>query len=1459
MFSYLRSHHKRTGSTPTSPDIPAPLPPPKSPNDLQRVPSPDLFAYSHFQHQGDQSSLNVQSPVSEHYTPVSPIPPILPPIPRVASAVDRQKLASKRNSLERAVNDASGQVYDVGHHRGKRRSDESWHSEQSQQWQEDYRTGTLQDQTNQIQSFQRMERPQMNRRPHTSQSSMTTGLRSRGQSAQVGQGLSPGAGMQRGPSATTSPVQTQASLFSSVENISYQRTLPLPQQPSAPASASSFYSVAYDEARSHTPPIKTNTPGKPPTPPPPANLKQKTKLNLRNPMSLLLRRRSGQQLDPLQVPDEGLLLALNRSNLPDDYDPRIIGTRVHDFSAPRPPPKRFHTTPNQPGINESGEFMLRVHSSDDSQRQESESPPKPKRAHTPTFMEHFDDDDNTDKAVRAEELANKDFLARNSYHPPGDDMGAPLPPFARAASGQLLSPEPGPAITEEDDGAHAEVVPEPPSRTPPIPPGLAADVANEASVSSITATPEDKTKHVQPPPSEARAPSSASPPRPRQRTSRMSRDSLPSHLNSTASRFSFQFGGPDSQLQEKILEERHKAKQAQRDMATKMRQDEEEWVEDDDGYGDYDDGGMYEERIPGVNADFEEDGFDDGFSLPEGMRPMGMDPLEPVGFREDNPLGVADIVAAQRMALSSNPPSPADYSPASLDAISLRLPSNASARPSIDLKGRSSIGSRSGARLDGSLSGSRSADRSRDVLPEAEEEESDGVSLQSLKQEESETPEIDIADNGIGGVAEDLSDDLYFDDGIIEDPGYAEDAPHFDESAFDDPSNPLYERRPVNGASNRPLAGEGTSADSTPEKPRVTSLESNARPFSGVSDGNVRPFSEVSDNFGDPARKNHLSDFENLNAYHDALAQAATKAFSDGRFSRKESVDHSRGFSLDNEFQRYSADSSTASDAEKSKISGLHSSGQSLVQDDARYSNSSASQAARTSTTIGSSDGVKSSVPSYDPLRFSEPADSAFNFDPSSYQFDTSFDDYDNDDPMIAAANAEALANDDEGEYGREFGFYAAPPPGGPLNGFCHNIRGADTASLSSDDGSEVEFMNGGYFGPKGVDLVGRNKSLREPNLTPITERSEYSTRNSCVSLFGLQSSGNLAQPPLSAGITPLSAGAMPSPGLAELARMGSFGLEDDEMSMEKLMKLRRGAFGDGSRNSMSDSSAASGSSPRNSSPVAQTSGYMLPRGAQIQHPGQHPAVGWLNGVGIGVSGVEGLERLGEDDESDTDNSVDVEGEQDSDYESDGATDDRVYDDEDSPMPDSPTIIATDSQSLGSSPVTTAPPQQPQFPSLAQLHLQGFFNLNQPPSPPNTNRFDTDPHTPISPSSTSVSLNSPTTALRTAAHRDNTSKAAANMTKTLPRMQIPSSPSRYAPASTGGDGAALRKIPSPSLPHSPAHSRNSSQNESGITVTYVRERDNSAEGHRWVLERRRTSEAGEVTVLGREVVTGGRI
>lgn len=162
------------------------------------------------------------------------------------------------------------------------------------------------------------------------------------------------------------------------------------------------------------------------------------------------------------------------------------------------------------------------------------------------------------------------------------------------------------------------------------------------------------------------------------------------------------------------------------------------------------------------------------------------------------------------------------------------------------------------------------------------------------------------------------------------------------------------------------------------------------------------------------------------------------------------------------------------------------------------------------------------------------------NFGASGIAFDDGFpfDDNDMEDAMIAAANAEALENDDDGFYGQEFGFYA-------------RARNKD----------ENDMINGGFFAPKGSGSNGIKRShsgranFQEPSLTPITERSEWSTRNSVASL---QIPGGLPQ----------SAQSLPSPGIAQLLERDS-PIHDDDMTLSALMKLRRGAFG-GSSSSVS-------------------------------------------------------------------------------------------------------------------------------------------------------------------------------------------------------------------------------------------------------------------------------------------------
>ncbi|KAI0205447.1 hypothetical protein F4808DRAFT_409257 [Astrocystis sublimbata] len=157
--------------------------------------------------------------------------------------------------------------------------------------------------------------------------------------------------------------------------------------------------------------------------------------------------------------------------------------------------------------------------------------------------------------------------------------------------------------------------------------------------------------------------------------------------------------------------------------------------------------------------------------------------------------------------------------------------------------------------------------------------------------------------------------------------------------------------------------------------------------------------------------------------------------------------------------------------------------------------------------------------------------------------FSAGLDEYEeDDDPIIAEANASALANDYDGFYEQEFGFYSNPLPP------------SRHPSQKSAGENIYQYSNGGYFAPSGVARTTSGRVVsREPSLTPITERSEYSNRNSMMSIGWSPA--------------PTNSGAIQSPGLAQLAMMA----EDHDMSLHALMMLRNRAWG-GSQASVSSS-----------------------------------------------------------------------------------------------------------------------------------------------------------------------------------------------------------------------------------------------------------------------------------------------
>jgi hypothetical protein len=268
-----------------------------------------------------------------------------------------------------------------------------------------------------------------------------------------------------------------------------------------------------------------------------------------------------------------------------------------------------------------------------------------------------------------------------------------------------------------------------------------------------------------------------------------------------------------------------------------------------------------------------------------------------------------------------------------------------------------------------------------------------------------------------------------------------------------------------------------------------------------------------------------------LVAYHQALADAVDRAANNGRFKRNGSVssDGSSVYSIKGDKEEADRDSGSFDDKSRysrdtdATTSNLptHQSFPVLANADSKKNEShktanrqqSSNSAAYTLPRMSGFDfgfnfdaslSDSSSARPVDDFMYNAALSDDINVAPTD-DFATSHleDGYeDGDDDYIAAANAEALAYDDSGFYGQEFGFYAR----------------ARSDSTGSNKGQTVEAINGGFFGEDGDDPLRRQKSGREPDLTPITERSEFSARNSFIN-FGPASAtwghGGVASPAL--------------------------------------------------------------------------------------------------------------------------------------------------------------------------------------------------------------------------------------------------------------------------------------------------------------------------------------------------------
>lgn len=811
----------------------------------------------------------------------------------------------------------------------------------------------------------------------------------------------------------------------------------------------------------------------------------KGKFNLFNPLSLLARRRSSQsQVTKLEDANPNVS-TLHVPNLPDDYDPRIRGKIIHDFSIPKA--RRFDSYNGVPSA-ETSPSIESYPSTQDNRKGSEQSlhiwslagrvPQSP--SHSPMFKEHFNDEK---LSLQPQNTGYLHTLAPHDVTKTADEAPK-LPAFAKILPLDVFGEDHAEKYSADKDSTQTT---------------SDSNVSLGGPRITMTKSVEECAPCNSP---VVQALSSSSLKSPKNRSSPTCEflrpvESLPKHMSSTSSRFSFQLSGIGSETEERLLEEKHKLhvalKRSDVDDRGDLDSEEDRYANAD---FDDDDDDRLEEKIPGINADLE-----DELEVATQHLCLEIVKLEPLadcdddaGFEESIPGVNADLddeLAMDAQYLSFN-----NVRVTSLSAETNQGSVNPSSRELDSNYGADSAVSSNPALMP---LGSNFHPKALEQLPCSE-----GFGATPLSDQISPgwNENLKQVPQHSGNEGED-TDDLYFDDGNFAGIEDASENESFDEDIFDDETGMIH-NIPAQNALRVKFAQEQNmvlpcrlarlpgvmetaavdehSQDSSPSTsdeydilPHPSDAQDRKQNFSVSGEGQINGLTE-----------------DNL-AYQNALVSAANKAAAQGRFSRHLSM------SLDSE------DISSKSQIAESQPG--------LTSDDSRIS------------------------------RLFENA--IAEDDPRDFPFDDSMED----DPMIAEANAEVLENDEDGFYGQEFGFYARA---------CG--KGAS------------EMVNGGYFGPRGVEGVQRSHSAKahfqEPTLTPITERSEWSHRNSIVSINTL-------------GL-PLLAQPVASPGIAQLLERDPSGLEDD-ISLSALLKLRRGAWG-GSQTSLN----SSGGSQAGSSPLGQ-------------------------------------------------------------------------------------------------------------------------------------------------------------------------------------------------------------------------------------------------------------------------------
>lgn len=702
-------------------------------------------------------------------------------------------------------------------------------------------------------------------------------------------------------------------------------------------------------------------------------------------MALLARRRSHQAVAEANSEKAHYKHAFPPvPGIPDDFDPRIRGKVVHDFSAPRPGSNKASTRERE--SERQREAILynsrRPSPNPTTSSADDDSPSSGERDHTPQFKEHFDDDLDPLQDGPAKQGTSAFMYQVSLSDPQPNPDRSVLPPFARHLPSKIIS------------------VPNAVQESKSLPPNKPLEIVPEASTTDVVLL--DKSLPSTPstsPPVKVRSRASSSTDSPYQPAG------LPKHFKSNASRFSFDMTGVGSATQEQILEEKHRQNEKKKARRSDNRhhsavgtaaRDADDDEEDFDEYNDLDHNDGLEERIPGVNAD----------------------PDEPTMLDSQYHMQHGEFTSPHKSSFTSDP------SIASTGLTSPNTPRDSMGQP-VDL-----------AMTQASLGLSFTYQSNEPPYDRSDR-------LTSSKGEFDHAahahPATDLK-SGRGGpqlsVEPNEEDDMYFDDGVIDDLDKQE-GQVFDESVFDDDTSRIY------GLALRdlePLPGETATANEKLELNGVGSTDSGAESRIEGSRLCKNTSTESRKSLEQPTQdaSTSFSQITNMTdhmAYQDALVAGVNQAALTGKFTRAASLRPGVEFSFDN--------------------------------------NTGMSQA------VIPENGINDKGPRG--LLIGAGTEDTDDFD---------FDDALADDPIIAAANAEALENDDEGFYGQEFGFFARASGSG-----------------------EAEYVNGGYFGSRASEGIGRSHSGRvnEPSLTPITERSERSNRNSAYPLQCTASS--LTQP----------------------------------------------------------------------------------------------------------------------------------------------------------------------------------------------------------------------------------------------------------------------------------------------------------------------------------------------------------